>query len=77
MTAAAKIAAKINSQSETDAMAVYTAIRIEHAKARRAGADHASGLMQVMAMAGDALLRRIGEDRFDALVYAVDAQIYA
>ena len=77
MTAAEKIAAKVNAQTEAEAMAVYSALRIELANARRNKAAHVAGLMQVMKMAGDALEARIGEERFDRLMDEVDAQIYA
>lgn len=77
MTTEKKVSQLVNAQTETQAMQVYSALRIELASARRAKADHAAGLMKVMAMAGDALEARIGVDRFDALIDQVDAQIYA
>ena len=77
MTTAEKIAAQVNAQTEAGAMAVYSALRIELANARRAKAGHAAGLMQVLKMAGDALEARIGDDRFDRLIDDIDAQIYA
>jgi hypothetical protein len=77
MTAANKIANIIAAQTEKQAIQVYAGLRIALADARRAKADHASGLMQVLKLAGDALEARIGSDRFDDLMDQIDAQIYA
>jgi hypothetical protein len=77
MNIADKVAAKVNAQTEDDAIAVYTGLRIAHANARKEGLHKESaGLMKVMAMAGNALEARIGEERFDALLDQIDAQIY-
>ncbi len=77
MNAAQKIAAKINAQSEAEAMAVYSGLRLMVMTARSNGKRAEKGAADAMLYAGDALEKRIGETRFEKLMADIDTHVFA
>lgn len=76
MNAAQKIAAAVNAQTEAEAMAVYSGLRLLVMRARKNGQPAPEGAARAMVLAGDALEQRIGETRFENLMADIDAHVF-